>query len=72
MTLLAFCDLDQGLDPYDHKSTTGYYIFLELNPISWSSKKQHVVSRSSTKAKCRSLEILVPKITWLQLYVVII
>lgn len=48
------------------KSTTGHCIFLGSNPVSWSSKKQHVVSRSSAEAEYRSFATVVAEITWLK------
>ena len=55
LTLTAFTDADWAGDPFDRKSTTGFMVFLGSNPISWSSKKQSTVSRSSTEAECRAL-----------------
>ena len=55
LTLIAFTDADWAGDPFDRKSTTGFMVFLGFNPISWSSKKQSTVSRSSTEAECHAL-----------------
>nr|KYP36082.1 Copia protein [Cajanus cajan] len=42
---------------YDRRSTSGSSIFLRLNLVSWWSKKQTVVARSSTKAEYHSLAL---------------
>lgn len=54
----AFCDSEWGSNVDDCKSTSGYCIYLGSNIVSCSSKKQHVVSRSSTEAEYRSISYL--------------
>uniref|UniRef100_A0A2N9IPW5 Reverse transcriptase Ty1/copia-type domain-containing protein n=1 Tax=Fagus sylvatica TaxID=28930 RepID=A0A2N9IPW5_FAGSY len=55
LTLQAYSDVDWAGDPTDHRSTIGYYFFLDDSLISWHSKKQSVVTRSSTEAEYREL-----------------
>ena len=48
LDIKAFSDADWVGDPNDRRSTTGLVVYLGGNPISWSSKKQQIVSKSST------------------------
>jgi len=43
--LYAFTDADCGGNVEDRTSTSAYLIFLESNPTSWLSRKQHTVAR---------------------------
>ena len=65
LNVIGYCDADWGSDPDDRRSTNGYCVFLGSHIVSWSSKKQHAISRSSIEAEFRSLASLVAGITWL-------
>ncbi|XP_015962327.1 secreted RxLR effector protein 161-like [Arachis duranensis] len=64
--ITAYSDSDWARDPDDRKSTNGYCIFLGTNLISWTSKKQTVVARSSTEAEYRSMAEAVAELTWIK------
>lgn len=55
LQLAAYCDADQDTCHYSRRSLTGYCIFLGSSLIFWKTKKQKVVSKSSTDAEYRSM-----------------
>ncbi|KAK3004627.1 hypothetical protein RJ639_019504 [Escallonia herrerae] len=63
--LLVYSDSDWAGDPTDRTSTTGYVTYLGSTPISWCSKKQRSVSRSSTEAKYRAVAAALAETNWL-------
>jgi hypothetical protein len=65
-TLHAYADSDWAGCPDDRKSTTGYLVFLGQNLISWTSKKQTMVVRSTTEAEYRGLAMVTAEVVWLQ------
>ena len=51
LTLKAYTDADYAESVEDKRSISGYCTFLRGNLVTWRSKKQNVVARSSTEAE---------------------
>ncbi|KAJ9551165.1 hypothetical protein OSB04_015210 [Centaurea solstitialis] len=63
--LVAYSDADWAGCPNTHRSTLGFCVYLGDNLVSWSSKRQHVVSRSSAEAEYRGIANVVAETAWL-------
>ncbi|XP_016169406.1 uncharacterized protein LOC107612088 [Arachis ipaensis] len=65
LTLFAFADSDWGSDVDDRRSTTGFCVYLGTNLVSWASRKQHSVSKSSAEAEFRSIAAAKTDLRWI-------
>jgi hypothetical protein len=64
--LVVYTDANWAGCPDTRKSTSGFAFFLGCNLVSWSSKRQTTVSRSSAEAEYRAVANGVAEACWLR------
>jgi hypothetical protein len=64
--LVVYTYADWAGCPDTHRSTSGYAVFLRDNLVSWLTKRQTIVSRSSAEAEYRAVANGVAEATWLR------
>ncbi|CAH9084874.1 unnamed protein product [Cuscuta europaea] len=67
LSVQAFTDADYGGSLVDRRSTTGPCVFLVGNLVTWRSKKQKVVARSSAESELRALDHGLCELLWIRI-----
>jgi hypothetical protein len=66
MSLTAYSDADWAGCPDTRRSTSGYCVYVGGNFVSWSSKRQKTVSRSSAEAEYQAVAHVVAEYRWIR------
>lgn len=64
-SITAFSDADWASNIDDRKFVAAYCVYYGNTLVSWSSKKQTAVARSSTESEYRALAHVAAEIIWL-------
>ena len=66
-SIKVYTDVDWADAVDDKRSTSAYFTFVGGNLMTWKSKKQNVIARSSEVAEVRSMALGLCKALWLRL-----
>ena len=69
LQLFAYCNSDLAACPMTHRSLTAYFVQLGSSPISWKTKKQAIVARSSMEAEYLAMVVITCELTWLKSFI---
>lgn len=68
LTLKVYSDADIAGDVDTRRSTTGYVSILASGPVTWTSRRQKCVARSTTEAEYVAASDAATEITWLRTF----
>ena len=66
LEVTGFADADFANDPDTRVSTTGYIFMINDQPVTWKSKKQACVTKSTTEAEYVALSTAAAEAVWIQ------
>ena len=66
MDVETYTDADWAGCPNDRRSTSGYFVLLGGNLVTWKSKKQKVIALSSAEAEFRGITKGIAEILWIK------
>lgn len=66
LDLIAYCDASWLSFQSTRRSCTGYFITIGGSPVSWRTKKQSVVARSSVESEYRAMPSMICEVLWLR------
>lgn len=66
LQVTAYSDSDYSSCPLTRRSLNSYVVMLGDSPVSWKTKKQDKVSRSSTEAEYRSMAYTTQELLWMK------
>lgn len=62
----GWCDSDYATFPLTRRSVTSYFVQIGHSPVSWKTKKQDIVSKSSAEAEYRAMSLLRDELLWIK------
>ncbi|XP_023771562.1 uncharacterized mitochondrial protein AtMg00810-like [Lactuca sativa] len=65
LNITAYVDADWAKCLFSRRSVTGFLVYFGNSLVSWKSKKQSTVSRSSTESEYRALGFVACEIIWI-------
>ncbi|KAL0451457.1 UNVERIFIED_CONTAM: Retrovirus-related Pol polyprotein from transposon RE2 [Sesamum latifolium] len=66
LNISGYTDADWAGSVEDRRSTSGYFTFVGGNLVTWRSKKQEVVARSSVEAEYRGMTKAICELLWIR------
>lgn len=68
--MVAYIDADWAGSILDRRSTSRYFTFVGSNLVTWRSKKQSIVARSSVEAKFKSMVHGICELLWFRMLII--